>query len=198
MAMAQRLLPPVRQAGGGDGARHRRHRQHDLRADEHGARQRAGAAVRRPHAAHRDRPSGLAQRRDPLGPGVVRPGRHGARIREMGLRAAHRPAGRRAGRPRARHRDDASRAVRSTCACRAKCWPNDAVPMRRDNVRPLGAAAAGALAEDDRASRRNDREGGVSADRHLRARPLRRSRGGARRPRAAISQSPWCSRSRPT
>ena len=36
----------------------------------------------------------LAQPLDPLGPGVVRPGRHGARIREMGLRAARRPAGR--------------------------------------------------------------------------------------------------------
>ena len=33
---------------------------------------------------------GLAQPLDPLGPGSVRPGRHGARIREMGLRAARR------------------------------------------------------------------------------------------------------------
>ena len=36
----------------------------------------------------------LAQPADPLGPGGVRPGRHGARIRQMGLRAARRPAGR--------------------------------------------------------------------------------------------------------
>ena len=102
----QRLLPRRRQARGGDAARHRRHRQRHLPAHEHGARQRAGAAVRRPHAGHRDRPYRLAQRRDPLGPGIVRPGRHGARVRQMGLRAARGPAGRRAGRPRARHRHE--------------------------------------------------------------------------------------------
>ena len=37
---------------------------------------------------------GLAQPLDPLGPGNVRPGRPRARIRQMGLRAARRPAGR--------------------------------------------------------------------------------------------------------
>ena len=79
-----RLLPRQRQAGGRDGARHGRHRQRDLRPDERRARQRPDAARRRPHAAHRDRPHRLAQPLDPLGPGDVRPGRHGARIRASG------------------------------------------------------------------------------------------------------------------
>ena len=52
------------------------------------------------------RPRRLAQPADPLGPGSVRPGRHRARIREMGLRAALRPAGRQRRRPRARHRHE--------------------------------------------------------------------------------------------
>ena len=62
-------------------------------------------AVRRPHADHRNRPPGFAQRCNPLGPGSIRSGRHGARVREMGLRAARRPAAGRAGRSRTRHRD---------------------------------------------------------------------------------------------
>ena len=59
---------------GRDGACQRRHRQHDLRGHERGARERRHSAHRRPVAADRDRPARLARRLHPLGAGDVRPG----------------------------------------------------------------------------------------------------------------------------
>ena len=56
MAMAHGYYRIARQAGGRDGACHRRHRQHHQRPDERGARQHPDPAGRRPHADHRDRP----------------------------------------------------------------------------------------------------------------------------------------------
>ena len=50
---------------------------------------------------------------DPLGPGDARPGRHAARVRQVGLRAALRRAARADRRPRARDRHDPARAGRS-------------------------------------------------------------------------------------
>ena len=62
----------------------------------------------------------LALPPDPLGPGDVRPGRHGARDREVGLRAAHaRPDGRRRGARARDGNDGAARAGLPGAAARA-------------------------------------------------------------------------------
>ncbi len=126
MAMAHGYYKIAQQAGGRDGACHRRYRQHHQRLDECGAGQHPDPARRRPHADHRDRPYRVAQPADPLGPGVVRPGRHGARIHQMGLRAALRAAGRRHCRPRARYRHErAARSSLSHAAARGAVRPRD-------------------------------------------------------------------------
>ena len=65
----------------------------------------------------------LAQPADPLGAGNVRPGRHGARNGEVGLRAAHAGPGRRRGRARASRSRWRIRADRSISCCRASRCP---------------------------------------------------------------------------
>ncbi len=176
-----RLLPHRRQAGRRDGARDGRHRQHPQRHDQRRARQHSGAARRRAHADHRDRQHRVAQPADPLGPGVVRPGRHAARIRQVGLRAARRPAGRRRGRPRARHRDErAARPGLPDAAARSAQRPDRSdAPRHRASAR---LARAGAGAGRNRRGDAADRQGRVPADRHLDGRA---GRGGGRRARRA-------------
>ena len=82
-----------------------------------------------PHADHRERHFRLAHPPDPLGAGNVRPGRHGARAGEMGLRIARagpdrRRCGARASKSRWRIRADRSiwccRANRSRRRCRSR------------------------------------------------------------------------------
>ena len=75
-------------------------------------------AGRTPH--HPGRPHRVALGADPLGPGKLRPGRHGPRIHEVGLRATRRPA---RGPVLGRALDVAltSRAGRSISRCRARC-----------------------------------------------------------------------------
>ena len=80
----------------------------------------------------------IASRNRPIhwGQESLRPGRHAARIREVGLRAARRPAGRSGGRPRARHRHErAARAGLPDAAARGpraarSCTPA-AIPCAR-------------------------------------------------------------------
>ena len=106
-----RLLRGGRAPGRGDGPRQRRHRQRLHRHHHRRPRQRAHPHVRRAHAGHRGRAAGLARPAHPLGAGELRPGRDAARVREVGLRAAHaRPA---RGRRRPRARADAGRAARA-------------------------------------------------------------------------------------
>ena len=62
----------------------------------------------------RGRPSRRAQRRDSLAAGNARSARHGARIRQMGLRASQRPGAGIRRRPRAQHRDDRAARAPST------------------------------------------------------------------------------------
>ena len=108
-------------ANGINGARQRRARQHPA------------AVHRRAQSDHRVRQAGLARHRHPVGPGDVRPGRHGARAGQMGLRAAPwRPAGRR-GRPRARDRDHgAGRPGLSVAAARGAERADGDVQLSRD------------------------------------------------------------------
>ena len=89
---------------GGHGACQRRHRQRRVRRLQRRARERADAVHRRPLAVDRGGDAGRARRLHPLGAGDVRPGRDGARDRQMGLRAEERPAARNRGRPRPRPR----------------------------------------------------------------------------------------------
>ena len=97
---ARRLLDD-RPPAGGDGAHHGRHRQYHQQSHQRLARPRAADPRRRTHADHREGLVRVAHSSDPMGPGNVRPGRHGARTGEMGLRIAHAGPGRRCGRARA-------------------------------------------------------------------------------------------------
>ena len=90
-----------RAAAGRDGPRQCRHRQHHQQSDQPVARPRAADPRGRTHADHREGQLRLALAPDPLGPGNVRPGRHGARDRQVGLRAAHAGPDRRRGGARA-------------------------------------------------------------------------------------------------
>ena len=89
-----RRLPDDRGAAGADGARQRRHRQHHQPAGQCRARPRAAAADGGALADHGGGRVRGAQPADPLGAGDVRPGRHGARVRQVGLRAAQPGPGR--------------------------------------------------------------------------------------------------------
>ena len=167
-----RLLPDRRQAGRRHGACHGRHRQHPQRGDQRLPRQHSGAARRRPHADHRDRQHRVAQPADPLGPGSVRPGRHAARIREVGLRAARRPAGRGGGRPRARHRDErAARAGVPDTAARSAERPDRSHAPQHGAAARLACARTGA--GGDRGGDADDRQGRIPDHRHLGGRPGR-------------------------
>ena len=188
VAMAHGYYRVSRQAGGGDGARDGRHRERDLRPDERRARQRADPARRRPHPAHRDRPPGLAQPLDPLGPGDVRPGRPRPRVREVGLRAARRAGGRVGGRPRDRHRDErAARpglpdaAARGSRRARGGAAPREPAPDGRER--------AGAVAGGDRGGRGADRQGRVPADPHSVGGAHAGGDGGAHRARRRVRAS---------
>src|SRR6476619_6477046 len=161
-----RLLPDLRQTGRRDGARHRRHRQCHQRHHQRRARQHSGPARRRAHAADRDRQHRVAQPADSLGPRGVRPGRHAARIREMGLRAARRPAGGRGGRPRPRHRHErAARAGLPDLAARGAHRALDRYPPR--HRAPARCAGAGTCACRDRGGGGAHRQGRVSDDRDM-------------------------------
>ncbi len=141
----------------------------------------------------------IASRNRPIhwGQEVVRPGRHAARIREMGLRAARRPAGRGGGRPRARHRDErAARAGVPDTAARGPQRPE------RSHAPQHGASArlvrARTRAGGDRGGDAADRQGRVPAHRHLGGRTGRGVRS-ANSPRwRRNSRSRWCSRKRAT
>ena len=137
-----RRLSDDRPAAGGDGARQCRHRQHHQQSDQPVARPRAADPRRRPHADHREGLVRLAQPADPLGAGDVRPGRHGARDGEVGLRVARAGPGRRRGRARASKSRWRIRAGRSIWCCRAsRCRrrsPSRSAPIK---PRPLAAPA---------------------------------------------------------
>ena len=117
------LCDGIGQGAGGDGACQRRHRQRAVRRLQRGARQRADPVHRRPLAADRGGHARRARHLHPLGAGDVRPGRHAARDRQMGLRAAQRrrSSKRWSTAPRDRHQRAAR--ARSICRCRARCWP---------------------------------------------------------------------------
>ena len=106
-----RLRHGHRPTPGGDGAHAAGNRQRARRGDQRLARPGSDAGAGRTDRHHRAWTADLAQPGHPLGPGVVRPGRSGARVREVGttscagaissrrrstapsrLRAAHRPA----------------------------------------------------------------------------------------------------------
>ncbi len=91
---------------GRDGPRHRGNGQRAQWSHQRLPQPGAGAHDRRTHADHRGRRARRSQPPHPLGPGVVRSGRHGARVREVGLRAAHGQPARDGGGPRAGHRSE--------------------------------------------------------------------------------------------
>ena len=114
-----RLCDRLGQGAGGDGACQRRHRQRAVRRAQRGARERADPVHRRPLAADRGGAARRARHLHPLGAGDVRPGRHAARVGQVGLRAAQRRAARNRGRPRPGDRDQpAGRAGLSDLAAR--------------------------------------------------------------------------------
>ena len=80
-----RLLPRDRAAAGGHGARQRRHGERADGPAQRRARQRADPVHLRAHADHRGGAHRRARPADPLGPGDARPGRHAARVRQVGL-----------------------------------------------------------------------------------------------------------------
>ena len=104
------------------------------------ARPRAADPCRRSHADHRERLVRLTLAPDPMGPGNVRPGRHGARAGEMGLRIARARADRRRGGARRGSGDGASARARSTSCCRASRLPAPlSEPTAPVKPRPLAA-----------------------------------------------------------
>ena len=144
-----------RPAAGGHGARQRRHGQRADGPAQCRARQRPDLLHLGAHAAHRERPARQPRPADPLGPGDVRPGRHAARVRQVGLRAALRRAGRDDRRPGARDRHEPSRAARSICSLPREAL---AAPLEGfafgDTPAAGRAGAARARAGRDRARRR--------------------------------------------
>ncbi len=150
------------------------------------ARECADAVHRRPLALDRGGHGRRARRLHPLGAGDVRPGRDGARDRQMGLRTAQRPAARNRGRPRSRRRDQRAARARSICLCRARCW------RHRCRASPTTCRAAASrhrrpVPTKQRSTRpRDSRRGGKSADHHRQRRSRSRGGRGAQRPRPAL------------
>ena len=203
-SMANELLPPYRPAADGDVPCECRHRQRHQRADRCIARPRADHLHRRPHADHRNRPQRLARHRHPLAAGDVRPGRHGARILQMGLRAAQRRAARSRG--RSRDRDRNHRALRpglSHPAARGDGAGDHELHLRGQAAARLrhGAGPDGGA---DRRRRRDPRQGRAAADHRAKARrgsPRARRRSPSSRklsPFRSSSSAPTSTCSRPS
>ena len=100
------LFPRHRQASGGNGPRQCGDRQRDLRHHQRRARERTDHLHFRTDAADRDRRAGRAVDLYPLGPGDVRPGGHGPRDGQVGLRAAQCPPAGDHRRPRRQRGDE--------------------------------------------------------------------------------------------
>ena len=180
------LFPRHRQAAGGDGACQCGDRQRDLRHHQRGARERADHLHLRPHAADRDRRAGRALDLHPLGPGDVRPGRHGPRDGQVGLRAAQRaPAGDRR-RPRGERGDErAARAGLSHLAARGAGREAGRVRLS-EPVAPARRVEPGARSRRDRQGRRVDPGGREPAGHHRERRPESGLGRGADRARRAL------------
>ena len=130
------------------------------------------------HADHRKGLVRLALAADPLGAGNVRPGRHGARAGEMGLRIARARPDRRRGGARGGSGDGASaRAGLSGAAARAAVGAA-ARADRADQAAPAGGGDA-SRSERDRHAGRMDRGGRAAAD-HRRHAAGRRGAGARR------------------
>ena len=100
-AHGDRLLPRHRAAPAHHASRQRGHGQRDERALERSARTGADALHRGPHAHQRGHAEGPSDARHPLDAGNVRPGRDGAGVGQVGLRAPERRAARDHRRPHA-------------------------------------------------------------------------------------------------
>ena len=183
MSMAHGYAAASGKAAGGHGACQRRHRQRAVRRDQRGARERADPVHRRPHADDRGRAARRARHLHPLGAGDVRPGRHGARDGQVGLRAAQRRAARDRGRPRADDRRPAAPRGAGLPVAAARGAGGAAARFRR-TTRRRAAVAASPPAPDEAAVARGGAAAGGGAEpahRHRQCRP--RPRGGAGRSR---------------
>ena len=181
-----RLLSAHRPPAGGHGARQRRHGERAHGPAQCRARQRADLLHLGAHAAHRDRSDRQPRCADPLGSGDVRPGRHAARVRQVGLRAALWRAGRGDRRPGAGHRHGrAARPDLSEPAARGAGGTARGLRLRRDATAG-GAGAPCARRGRHRARSGDPGNGGASADRHGARRPRSGRRRGARPFRRAL------------
>ena len=148
--------------------------------------------IGRPHADHRGRLRGQPQPPHPLGPGVVRPGRDGARVREVGLRASAWAASSRRWWTARWPSPSRSRRAPSTSPCRARCWPSSSTPSSTPT--PRARCAPAATLPDPAAVERGGGDAGRRAQpdhHHQGARP-RSGRGagaGARWPRRSACRS---------
>jgi hypothetical protein len=141
------LLSCERPRASRDGAHQCRPRQLRDRRDQCGDRAHPGDPVFRPHADHRERPARQPHRANRLGPGNARPDRAGARVLQMGLRAALSRAGAGADRSRPRHRlIDAEGAGVSVAAARGfvRIVPGRCAGSRLHHAAGAGIGAGGA------------------------------------------------------